>query len=206
MHLQIALQAQARQRELVEQAGPLLKGIRVLVVDDNEVSREILAEMLRFFQLDVDTAPNGPAALAALQAAADNPYDLVLMDWRMPGMNGDEATQRIHRDAAIPRQPKVVMVTAYGREDVIRLAEQAGVDGFLDQAGVALDAARHDSFGAGTWAHFRRRRQAPRANRRILRSAASWPARACCWSRTTTSTANSPPNCCAAKASRSMRR
>ncbi len=49
----------------------------------------------------------------------------------MPGMNGDEATQRIHRDPAIPRQPKVVMVTAYGREDVIRLAEQAGVDGFL---------------------------------------------------------------------------
>ena len=131
VHLQIALHAQARQRELVEQAGPLLKGIRLLVVEDNEVSREILAEMLRFFRVDVDAAPNGPAALAMLQSAAANPYDLVLMDWRMPGMNGDEVTQRIHRDAAIPRQPKIVMVTAYGHEDVIRLSEQAGVDGFL---------------------------------------------------------------------------
>jgi len=131
VHLQIALHAQARQRELVEQAGPLLKGMRVLVVEDNEVSREILAEMLRFFRVDVDTAPNGPAALAMLQSAAAHPYDLVLMDWRMPGMNGDEVTLRIHRDAAIPRQPKVVMVTAYGHEDVIQLSEQAGAEGFL---------------------------------------------------------------------------
>ncbi|HET6719466.1 MAG TPA: response regulator, partial [Rhodocyclaceae bacterium] len=129
--LQIAHEAQARQRQLVEQAGPLLEGIRVLVVDDNEVSRGILAEMLRFFRLDVGTAATGAAALDALQATDGKPYDLILMDWRMPGMNGDEATQRIHRDAALARQPKVVMVTAYGREDVMRLAEQAGVDGFL---------------------------------------------------------------------------
>ena len=126
--LGIARQAQARQRELVDQAGPLLKGIRVLVVDDNEVSREILAEMLRYFQLDVDTAANGPGAIEALHAST---YDLVLMDWRMPGMNGDEATQRIHQDAGIRHQPRIVMITAYGREDVMRLSEQAGVDGFL---------------------------------------------------------------------------
>ncbi|WP_177187714.1 response regulator [Formivibrio citricus] len=130
VHLQIARQAQARQRELVEQAGPLLKGIRVLVVDDNEVSREILAEMLRFFRLEVATVPNGAAALAELKAAA-TPYDLVLMDWRMPGMKGDEVTQRIQLEPEIVRRPKVVMVTAYGREDVIRLSEQAGADGFL---------------------------------------------------------------------------
>ncbi|MEX8519734.1 MAG: response regulator [Leptothrix sp. (in: b-proteobacteria)] len=129
--LQIARPAQARPPELVEQAGPLLKGIRVLVVDDNAVSRQILTEMLRFFHLDVGSAPGGAAALAMLQAAADKPFDLVLMDWRMPGMNGDETIQRMHRDPAIAHQPKVVMVTAYGREDVIRLAEQAGVDGFL---------------------------------------------------------------------------
>ena len=131
VRLPIARKAQALQRQLVEEAGPLLKGIRVLVVDDNDVSRDILAELLRYFHLDVGTAPNGAAALAALEAATASPYDLVLMDWRMPGMNGDVVTQRIHGDAAIPQQPKIVMVTAYGREEVIRLAEQAGVDGFL---------------------------------------------------------------------------
>lgn len=70
------------------------------------------------------------AAIRQLEAAADRPFDLVLMDWRMPGMNGDEATLRIHANSAIARQPKVVMVTAYGREDVMLLARQAGVDGF----------------------------------------------------------------------------
>jgi len=126
--LKIASQAQAHRLELVEQAGPLLRGIRVLVVDDNGVSREIMAEMLRFFHLDVEVAANGSAAL---EAAAERPFDLILMDWRMPGMNGDEVTQRLHCNPAIVPQPKVVMVTAYGREDVFRVAEQAGVDGFL---------------------------------------------------------------------------
>jgi CheY-like chemotaxis protein len=49
----------------------------------------------------------------------------------MPGMQGDEVTRRIHGDPAIAHRPRVVMVTAYGREEVIRLCEQAGVDGFL---------------------------------------------------------------------------
>jgi CheY-like chemotaxis protein/HPt (histidine-containing phosphotransfer) domain-containing protein len=129
--LRIAEGAPAHRLELAEQAGPLLQGLRVLVVDDNRVSLEILSGMLRHFRLEVATATNGAAALAALREAADAPFDLVLMDWRMPGMNGDETTRRIHADGAIARQPKVVMVTAYGREDVLRLAEQAGVDGFL---------------------------------------------------------------------------
>jgi two-component system, sensor histidine kinase and response regulator len=124
----VALQDQAHRLELVEQAGPLLQGIRVLVVDDNGVSREIMAEMLRFFHLDVESAANGVDALALV---ARKPFDLILMDWRMPGMNGDEVTMRLHGDASLALPPKVVMVTAYGREDVIRQAEQAGVDGFL---------------------------------------------------------------------------
>ncbi|MFZ6654499.1 response regulator [Undibacterium sp. TJN19] len=133
LQIKIAQQAQARQRALVEQVGPLLAGIRILAIDDNEVSRDIMAEMLQYFQVDVSTAANGPDALQAITNACieKRPYDLVLMDWRMPGMNGDEVTRRIHNNPAIRPQPKVVMVTAYGREDVMRLAEQAGVDGFL---------------------------------------------------------------------------
>ena len=131
VQLQVETGNQVRRAELVEQAGPLLKGVRVLVVDDNEVSRQILVEMLHYFHMDVGTATSGPSALSALRDATGHPYDLVLMDWRMPGMNGDEATRLIHRDASIIHQPKVVMVTAYGREDVIRQAELSGVDGFL---------------------------------------------------------------------------
>ncbi|MBK6741903.1 MAG: response regulator [Hydrogenophilales bacterium] len=131
LQMRIAQQARARRRELLEQVGPLLKGIRVLAVDDNDVSREILAEMLGYFQLDVATAESAPAAIAQLEAAHETPFDLVLMDWRMPAMNGDEAIQRIHRSDGIVHKPKIVMVTAYGREDVLRLAEQSGADGLL---------------------------------------------------------------------------
>jgi signal transduction histidine kinase/DNA-binding response OmpR family regulator/HPt (histidine-containing phosphotransfer) domain-containing protein len=131
VQLKLSPHNRARQLELAEQAGPLLKGLRVLVVDDNEASREIMAEMLRYFHVDVSTTANGPSTLAALKTAMDRPFDLVLMDWRMPGMNGDEVTQHIHADPTITHQPKVVIVTAYGREDVIKLAEQAHVDGFL---------------------------------------------------------------------------
>ncbi len=130
LELEVAHRLQAGQRELVERAGPLLEGVRVLVADDNEVSRAILTEMLHFFRLSVHGVSNGADALAAIREATV-PFDLVLMDWRMPGMNGDEVTRRIQGDAAIVHKPRVVMVTAYGRENVIRLAEQAGVDGFL---------------------------------------------------------------------------
>lgn len=64
-------------------------------MEDNKVSREILVEMLRIFQLDVTAAANGESAISILERAVDRPFDLVLMDWRMPGMNGDEVTRRI---------------------------------------------------------------------------------------------------------------
>jgi two-component system, sensor histidine kinase and response regulator len=130
VRLGVSHEAWEHQRALAEQAGPLLEGVRALVVDDNPVSREILAEMLRWFRIETATAPDGRAALEVLREA-DPPIDLVLMDWRMPGMNGDEATRRLHGDVRIAPRPKVVMVTAYGRDDVLRRSQQAGVDGFL---------------------------------------------------------------------------
>ena len=131
VRLAVARQTQDSQRQLLERIGSRLQGWRVLVVDDNPVSVEILSEMLRFFQLDVSTANHGAQALTMLRQASGRPYDLVLMDWRMPGMNGDEVAGRIQTDPAIAHQPKIVMVTAYGSEDVMRRAAQTGMDGFL---------------------------------------------------------------------------
>ena len=131
LRLAVARQARTQQRQLLERIGSRLRGWRVLVVDDNPVSLEILSEMLLFFQLDVGTASHGAQALTMLRQASGQPYDLVLMDWRMPGMHGDEVARRIRTDAAIAHPPKIVMVTAYGTEDVMRRAAQAGMDGFL---------------------------------------------------------------------------
>jgi CheY-like chemotaxis protein len=111
----------------------MLAGVRALVVDDNAPARQIVADMLQVLHVEVAMAANGEDALAALTAAssAGTPFDLVLLDWRMPGMNGDEVTRQLRKDAHIMPTPKVVMVTAFGREDVFRLAQESGVDGFL---------------------------------------------------------------------------
>lgn len=116
---------------LRQQVGPMLEGIRALVVDDNEVSREILSEMLLNFRIEVDTAVSGSAALAALESNTNNGYDLVLMDWNMPGMNGIDTVRKLQNDVAIARKPKVIMVSAYGQEDVISKSELVGVEAFL---------------------------------------------------------------------------
>ncbi|MFA6013449.1 MAG: response regulator [Gallionellaceae bacterium] len=131
MQLGIAQQEQAQRLELVKQSGPLLKNIRVLVVDDNAVSREILSEMLHFFKLDIAVAPGGAEAIDLLRAPGSRPFDLALIDWRMPDMSGEEITRHIRNDNTIQPQPKLVMVTTYGHEDALKQAEQADVNGLL---------------------------------------------------------------------------
>ena len=105
-----------------------LLGLRVLVVDDNASAREILASMAKSFGLEVDAAWDGRQALAMVSAAEQRqlPYDLVLMDWKMPAMDGIETVQRL-RDEHRSKIPAVIMVTAYGREEALGSAESQGV-------------------------------------------------------------------------------
>jgi len=106
---------------------------RVLVVDDNAIARDVMAEMVGYFGLDVVTAESGPAALDILERASDQgqAFDLVLMDWRMPGWNGIETARRIRTDERLAKAPAVLMVTAFALEDVMRDAADANLDGFL---------------------------------------------------------------------------
>jgi signal transduction histidine kinase/DNA-binding response OmpR family regulator/CHASE3 domain sensor protein len=111
---------------------PDLAGIRALVVDDNAQAREILSDSVRGFALRADAVSSGEEAIRALAAAdATDPYQLVLMDWHMPGMDGLQATASIKRDTRLKNSPRVVMVTAFGREEVRTQAEQIGIDGYL---------------------------------------------------------------------------
>jgi len=107
---------------------PELRGMRALVVDDCEASREVLAAELRELGMYADTAPSGADALDRLGLEA---FDLVLMDWRMPSMDGIEASARIKEDTRLAGTPVVIMVTAFGREEVAERAREAGVAGFL---------------------------------------------------------------------------
>ncbi|HXE40902.1 MAG TPA: response regulator, partial [Azonexus sp.] len=105
-----------------------LLGLRLLLVDDNAAARDILSAMARSFGLDVETAGDGTEALHRFeQAAADGrPYDLVLMDWKMPTMDGVECLRQMqhkHQQAS----PTVIMVTAHGREEAASHAAERGV-------------------------------------------------------------------------------
>jgi two-component system, sensor histidine kinase and response regulator len=109
-----------------------MRGMKVLVVDDNSTSREIFQDMLESFSFDVTLAASGKEGLMELKnAPREEPIELVIMDWKMPGMDGIEASRRIKESPDLAHIPKIIMVTAYGREDVMRQAEQLGLEGFL---------------------------------------------------------------------------
>ncbi|MBE1424450.1 PAS domain S-box-containing protein [Desulfomicrobium macestii] len=109
-----------------------LKGMRVLVVDDNRTSLEILSEALESMGCIPETALSGEEALEKIVAAPpQKPYELVLMDWKMPGWDGVEAVRRIRNERHLPKMPAIIMVTAYGREEIMRQAETVGMEAFL---------------------------------------------------------------------------
>jgi two-component system sensor histidine kinase/response regulator len=109
-----------------------LAKLRVLVVDDNPTAREILQEPLATVAAHVDAVPSGRDAITAIQQHdATDPYDIVFMDWRMPGMDGLQASRHIKGDETLKHPPHIVLVTAFGREEVREEAERLELDGFL---------------------------------------------------------------------------
>jgi polar amino acid transport system substrate-binding protein len=109
-----------------------IEGMRVLVIDDNASAREILNNMLSSFGFKVSAAASGERGIETLQKSAPaNPFRLVLLDWKMPGMNGVQAARKILADPVIAPKPKIIIVTAFGREEVMHEVEKAELDGFL---------------------------------------------------------------------------
>jgi two-component system sensor histidine kinase/response regulator len=106
--------------------------LRILVVDDSPAAREILVESLQNLAERADAVSSGQEAIAAIRERdADVPYDVVFMDWRMPGMDGLQAARFIKNDASLRKQPAIVIVTAFGREEVREEADALQLAGFL---------------------------------------------------------------------------
>jgi two-component system sensor histidine kinase/response regulator len=109
-----------------------LQALRALIVDDNAGARQIIDDLLDGIVSKRDAVASGPEALAAIKDAdAGAPYDVVFMDWRMPGMDGLQAARAIKSDSSLKHPPTIVMVTAFGREEVREEAERLHLDGFL---------------------------------------------------------------------------
>jgi PAS domain S-box-containing protein len=106
-----------------------LRGLRVLVVETDAVSREILCTTIRDLDLDLHIAPDGQRALelVAVSDRAGTPFALLLMDWKMPVMDGLEVAQRLC-NLGLVKLPAVILVTAHGREDAMLAVQQGGLD------------------------------------------------------------------------------
>jgi len=111
---------------------PDLRGRRILVVDDNEMSRIVFSEILAGMTFLAKDVASGKAALEEIRTAAESgqPYDVILVDWQMPEMNGIETAKAI-RGLPLSSIPHMVMVTAYGREEVLKEAALAGLEDVL---------------------------------------------------------------------------
>lgn len=112
-----------------------LRGLRVLIIDDNQQARQILTSMVTQFGWSAYEAASGAEALSLLsQAQAESQaFDVVLVDWRMPEMDGWETTARLKQFYAEAISPLIVMITAADRGKTTQQQEQlsAQLDGFL---------------------------------------------------------------------------
>ena len=121
------------------------RDLRVLVIDDSANSREILHDLLLLLGYAPVVETSGAAGLVELRraAAVGNPYDLVLLDWRMPGMDGFDVVRALRDDPLPGAPPAILLVTAYGDEDIVREAAKHALAGCLAKpvsASTLLDA------------------------------------------------------------------
>ena len=104
---------------------------KVLVVDDNESWHDILKSLLSKFGLTVDVAFSGYEALEIVNKC-QNKYDIILMDWNMPKLDGIETTRRINQECELSyTPPTVIMVSAFRQDFILSLAKDVGIDIFL---------------------------------------------------------------------------
>ncbi len=129
-----------------------LRGLKALVVDDSATARQVICGLLESFTCNVTGVESGEKAIEALRReAVDEPYRLVLLDWKMPGMDGIETARQIrefddkfqperssagHPQSITNQQsahilPIIILVTAYGRELIIEHIDTAVVDTLL---------------------------------------------------------------------------
>jgi signal transduction histidine kinase/ligand-binding sensor domain-containing protein/HPt (histidine-containing phosphotransfer) domain-containing protein len=112
-----------------------IKGLSILVVDDNELCLSVITELLQEFHCEITAVDNAELALKLLSEAksANESFDLVITDWRMPKMDGIAFAQAIQDDKNLYDVRAVLMVTAFDKSDAIPLADSAGIDGFLEK-------------------------------------------------------------------------
>ena len=112
-----------------------LRGLRVLVVDDNESILIFIKQYLETFTFDVVVAGNALDALNAVHKANDEgkPFGLVILDWKMPYMSGIELARKLRGMDELRIKPKILLITGYGQNDLPLQESEQVVDGILEK-------------------------------------------------------------------------
>jgi len=125
--------------ELVEipkiNAGDIsFKGKRALVVDDNLTARDALSGMLTSFLFDVESVASGQEAFDLVKMNADRKnqqFDILLIDWKMPGLDGIQTSRKIYNEINQPHIPSIIMASSYARDEIMNQDEKIDLDGIL---------------------------------------------------------------------------
>jgi two-component system sensor histidine kinase/response regulator len=112
----------------------VLLNLKVLVVDDSEISRESLFDTLNSLNIQPDSADNGSKCMGMIRLAFEEnrPYDLVILDWKMPDIDGIEVASVI-RQECIQKQPAIIMFSAYDITALTALGKPLGIHAFLEK-------------------------------------------------------------------------
>ncbi|MGN0657613.1 MAG: hybrid sensor histidine kinase/response regulator [Ruminiclostridium sp.] len=127
-----ARNAEAHSKELSSEG--CLKGYNVLLVEDNEINREISEEILHTYGAEVDSALDGQEAVDKFIAGGEGKYDFILMDIRMPRKDGYEATEEIRREAGkYAANIPIIAMTAEAFNEEVRKAYECGMNAYISK-------------------------------------------------------------------------
>jgi signal transduction histidine kinase/ligand-binding sensor domain-containing protein/CheY-like chemotaxis protein len=143
-HFTVRVDKLAKADEVVNIDLAAIAKLKALVVDDIPMARKVLLNILAELGIEADKADNGPDAIELIRTAIQGgrPYDLVLMDWRMPGLDGIETTERIHQEH-LDDSPHILMVSAYDKDEARTQLSNTQINQFMEKPisqGAMLDA------------------------------------------------------------------
>ena len=121
----------SKQKITVTDEMPEIKDMKVLACDDNKTVTKFLEIALNSLNFKTTIARSGEEAIEILEKNYNDPFRLVIMDYMMPDQNGIETIEKIRKSTKISPKPKVILLSAFGNDELLKKAREVGIDDYL---------------------------------------------------------------------------